>query len=341
MKALVFEQPNVMVVKEMPKPELQPGEALIKVKYIGICGTDTHVYRGHHATATFPLIPGHEFVGELAEICGEGSEDFEIGDYVVAQEILSCGRCVACAKGEDNVCEHLQIIGVHTDGGFAEYVKVKTRKMYKIPKESNLEVAALIEPLAVAVHDVHMSGLKAGETALVIGGGPIGMLVAMVAKQTGARKVVVSEVVESRRKFAEELGFIAVNPLDEDIEDQLKALHGGHGFDVSFEAAGVPSAITTCIDHTKNTGTVVQIAITRGAYPVDTGKIFAKELRIQGVRIHSLYSFSVATNMAVDGCIPGLDKLVSKVYTLDEIEEAFEVAEKNKDMFKVLVKISD
>ena len=129
-------------------------------------------------------------------ISGEGAEGFELGDTVVAQELLTCGRCDACAKGEDNVCEHLKIIGVHADGGFAEYVRVKTRKMYRVPKSVDLRRAALIEPLAVAVHDVRMSGLKIGESALIVGGGPIGQLIACVAKAAGARRVVVSEVVE-------------------------------------------------------------------------------------------------------------------------------------------------
>lgn len=342
MKALVFDKPLSMEVKEVPKPEIHEGEALIKVKYIGICGTDLHVYNGHHPTATFPLIPGHEFVGELAEICGEGSEDFEIGDHVVAQELLTCGRCDACAKGEDNVCENLKIIGVHADGGFAEYVKVKTKKMIKIPKEASLETAALVEPLAVAVHDVHMSGLKVGESVHIIGGGPIGMLIAMVARHAGASKVVISEVMDFRRKYASDIGFITVNPLDADYGEQLNALTDGHGFDVSFEAAGVPSAITTCVDYTKNTGTIVQIAMTKEPYKVDTGKIFAKELRIQGVRIHAQYSFAVATRMAVSGCLgDDFPKLISKVFDFDHVKDAFDYAATCKEAFKTIVKVSD
>jgi len=342
MKAIYFEKPNSIEVKERPIPEISDGEALVRVKYIGICGTDVHVFQGHHATAIYPLIPGHEFVGEVAAVKGEDAVNFKLGDKVAAQEIIACGHCDACAKGEPNACEKLRIIGVHTDGGFAEYVRVKTNRMYKLPDDSNLLVASLIEPLAVAVHDIHMSGLKAGQTALIIGGGPIGLLIAMVARYAGARKVVISEVIASRRKFAEELGFITVDPLEDGTDARLNELSEGHGFDVSFEAAGVPSAITTCVDNTRNTGTIVQIAITKGAYPVDLGKVFAKELRIQGVRIHSQYAFAVATRMAVEGSLgKGFEKLISKVFTIDEAKEAFDYAITNKDAFKVIIKVAD
>ncbi|MCD8084279.1 MAG: alcohol dehydrogenase catalytic domain-containing protein [Clostridiales bacterium] len=342
MKALVFSAPNEMKLTDMPRPELQAGEALIRVQYIGICGTDVHVFRGHHATAVYPLIPGHEFVGELVEIKGEGADAFQIGDRVVAQEILTCGHCDACARGEDNVCEDLKIIGVHADGGFAEYVRVKTRKMYRVPKDVDLKRAALIEPLAVAIHDVRMSGLKVSETALIIGGGPIGILVGCVAKQAGARRVIVSEVVESRRKIAEELGLLTINPLEPGFDEKLTQLNKGENFDVSFEAAGIPSGITTCVEHTKNTGSIVQIGITKGPYPVDTGKIFAKELRLQGVRIHNQFAFKSAVNAVADGLMDQvLDKVASAVYDFNDIEKAFDCAENNKDALKVLVKIAD
>lgn len=342
MKALLFQEPGKMVLTDLPKPEIGPGEALIRVQYIGICGTDIHVLHGNHPTAVFPLIPGHEFVGELVEINGEGSEAFNIGDTVVAQELLTCGRCDACAKGEDNVCEHLQIIGVHANGGFAEYVRVKTKKMYRLPKNIDLIRAAMTEPLAVAVHDVLKSGLRVSEKVLVIGGGPIGLLVGCVAQAAGASKVVISEVVESRRKVAESFGFIAVDPLEEGFDARLDELTDGSGFDVSYEAAGIPSGITTCVDHTKNTGTIVQIGMTKGPYPVDTGKVFAKELRIQGVRIHNQYSFKCAVDLIVSGMLNDkLDVLASKVFDFDDVEAAFEYAEKCKDAFKVLVKIAD
>ena len=152
--------------------------------------------------------------------------------------------------------------------------------------------------------------------------------------------MVVSEVVESRRVLAEKLGCIALNPLDHDFAAKLLAANGGKPYDVSFEAAGVPSAITNCVDYTKNTGAIVQIAMTREPYPVDTGKLFAKELRVQGVRIHSQYAFSCAVNLVSSGMLDeALDLLISKVFPFDAVADAFDYAETHKDAFKVLVRI--
>ncbi len=342
MRAAVIYDPEDMKICEVDKPVITDGEALIRVQYIGVCGTDLHLFHGHNATAKKPLIPGHELVGELVDIKGSEAAIFKAGDTVVAQEVISCGHCTACLKGEDNVCTHLKVIGVHVDGGFAEYVKVPTKRLVKIPEGMDLELAAATEPLAVAVHDVRMSGLKVGETVLITGGGPIGMLIGIVAKHAGASRIVVSEVKEFRRRFAEEMGFIAVNPMEEGAEEKLRELGGEGGFDVSFEVAGVPATLTTCVDMTKSTGTVVIVAITNRPYPIETNKIFAKELRIQGVRIHNMYNFASAVDMLqVPAVAADIRKIITGVYPLEQVVEAFDCAEHGEDSLKVLVKIAD
>lgn len=340
MKAAVIEEKNSIHLKEVEMPVLKDGEALIKVKYCGICGSDIHVLRGAHPTAKFPVIPGHEFVGELVDIKGSGSERYEIGDYVVAQPFFSCGNCEPCAKGRDNICADLKFMGAHTDGGFAEYVKVAARKMYKIPKDMDLKLAALTEPVAVAVHDVRRSGLQVGETALIIGGGPIGMLIAMVARHTGAKKVVISEISEYRRKVAEELGFITVNPIDEGFDAAIDELTEGKGFDVCFEVSGSKPGISTAVAKAKITGTVMIIGMTKEPYPVDLSAVFAKELTLKGVRIHSQYNFIGAVELLKDGAInEEFQSMISKVFSLDDVEEAFAFAQVPGDYFKVLVEM--
>ncbi|MDO4942821.1 MAG: alcohol dehydrogenase catalytic domain-containing protein [Lachnospiraceae bacterium] len=340
MKAAVIEEKNSIHLREVEKPVLNEGEALIKVKYCGICGSDIHVLRGEHPTAQFPVIPGHEFVGELVKIKGAGSERYEIGDYVVAQPFFSCGNCEPCAKGRDNVCADLKFMGAHTDGGFAEYVKVATRKMYKIPKDMDLQLAALTEPIAVAVHDVRRSGLKVGETALIIGGGPIGMLIAMVARHAGAKQVVISEISDYRRKVAEEMGFITVNPIDEGFEDQITNLTEGKGFDVCFEVSGSRPGVATAVEKAKITGTVMIIGMTSEPYPVDLSAVFAKELTIKGVRIHAQYNFVGAVELLKSGELNDeFRTMLSKVYQLDDVEEAFAFSQIPGDYFKLLVEM--
>ncbi|RGY99934.1 zinc-binding dehydrogenase [Clostridium sp. AM58-1XD] len=273
---------------------------------------------------------------------GEAAGRPHIGDLVIAQEVIGCGHCPACEKGEDNACEYLKIIGVHTAGGFAEYVKVPVKKLYRIPDDMDLRTAAMIEPLAVAVHDVRMSGLKAGESVLITGGGPIGQLIAITARASGARNVVISEINSYRRSFAEQLGFRVIDPTEEDFDRRLKELNGGRDYEVSFEVSGAQSAMTVCIDHTANTGTVMVIAIAMKPHFIDTGKIFAKELRLQGVRIHSMYNFEGAVHMmGMDSVAADVRKLISRVYQLDEAEEAFDYAEHGKESMKVVVHVSD
>lgn len=340
MKAAVIEKENKIHVRDYDIPKLNEGEALIKVKYCGICGSDIHVLQGEHPTAEFPVVPGHEFVGELIEATGTGTEKFKKGDIVVAQPFFSCGNCEPCAKGRDNVCSDLHFMGAHMDGGFAEYVKVLTRKMYKIPKNMDLKLAALTEPVAVAIHDVRRSGLQVGETALVIGGGPIGILIALVAKQAGAGKVVISEISKFRSDFIRKMGFEVLNPLDQDFKQQADALTDGKGFDVVFEVSGSKPGITSAVEFAKITGKIVIVGMTSEPYPVNLSDIFAKELVVKGVRIHSQYNFIGAVELLKSGVLTEqFEKLISDVYSLDEVEEAFHYAQSGGDFFKILVKM--
>lgn len=340
MKSGVITEKNKIVYQDSEIPVLKAGEVLIKVSYCGICGSDVHVLKGEHPTAVFPVIPGHEFVGELVDI-GDGTFcNAEIGDQVVAQPFFSCRNCEPCAKGEDNVCEHLNFLGIHTNGGFAEYVKVKADKVYALPKSIDPKLAALTEPIAVAVHDVRRSGLKVGEDAMVIGGGPIGLLIAIVAKQAGANRVVISEISEYRRKEAEKLGFLTVNPLDKKFDEYLQDLTNAKGFDVVFEVSGSKPGIATAVDYAKITGTVMVVGMSSEPYPVALSQVFAKELKIQGVRIHSQYNFTGAIKLLQNKELTAsFEALISEVFPVEKIEDAFAYAQTPGEFFKILVKM--
>ncbi|MGI5892744.1 MAG: zinc-dependent alcohol dehydrogenase [Bacillota bacterium] len=335
MKAAIITEKDKVVFQETEKPFLNEGEALIRVRYCGVCGSDVHIWKGEHATAKFPVIPGHEFVGTLEEIKGEADDNVRIGDMVVAQPFFSCGHCKPCSKGEDNVCKHLKFLGAHANGGFAEYVKVPIRKVFSLPEGTDPQIAALAEPLAVAVHDVHRSGLKVGESVLIIGGGTIGMLVAIVARMAGARQIVISEVSDSRRKKAEEMGFETIDPVADGNFDRFT---DGNGFDVVFEVSGSRPGVATAIQQVTIYGMIVFVGMTKEPYPVDLREVFAKEIRIAGVRIHNQYSFMTAVEILKSGQLDDeLKELISGVYSLENIEEAFSKAEKPGDFFKLLV----
>ena len=339
MKAGVVNGDGKIRLQDIELRELEEGEALVKVLCTGICGTDVHVQHGKHKTAKLPVITGHEFVGEVAEVRGKGAEKFNPGDRVVVQPYFSCGRCDACASGKDNICEELAFMGAHTNGSFADYTIAPTRKMYKIPKDMDLELAALTEPVAVAVHDVKNSGLQVADKALVIGGGPIGMLIAIVARHSGASDVVISEISEFRRSFAEELGFTTVNPLDADFNETLSSITEGKGFNVVYEVSGTRPGISTAMENVAIAGTVMVVGMASEAYPVELFKVFAKELTIKGVRIHSQINFVKAMNLIASGELNDqFRKLISKSFSLDQISDAFDYAEKADDFFKILIK---
>ncbi len=340
MRAAVIEDKNILCLSETPLPEIGPGEALIKVSYCGICGSDLHVLHGQHPTARFPVVPGHEFVGELVQIHGGETADFKKGDLVVAQPFFSCGNCQPCAKGRDNVCRSLRFMGAHTNGAFADYVKVLTRKMYKLPSTMDRKLAALVEPIAVAVHDVRRSNLQVGETALVIGGGAIGLLVALVASHAGAGKVVVSEPNAYRRGVAEELGFETIDPLSGSFDADLMKISDSLGFDVVFEVSGSKQGVAASTKYAKITGKVMVIGMTREPYPVDLSAVFAKELVLEGVRIHSQYNFIGAVELLKEGSLNNeFSKLVTNVFPFAQVEEAFAFAQSGGNFLKVLVKM--
>jgi len=339
MKAAYYKEKEEIDLVEMPIPELKKGEALIKVKYASICGSDLHVYHGKHPTATFPIVPGHEFVGELVGIHDNDSTKIELGEMVVAQPFSSCGICEACITGNDNVCKDLKLLGIHRDGCFAEYVVVSAKKMYRIPKNVDPKLASLVEPLAVAVHDVRQSNLKVGQRALIMGGGPIGLFIAMVAQLAGAQ-VYISEINQFRCDFAREMGYKTINPMDQDFDQQIAEITDGKGFDVVFEVSGSKAGIASMTNLAKVSGTVMIVGMAGDLYTVDTMAIFLKQLKIIGVRIHAQEAFAAAVDILVSSELNDqLSKLISKTYSLANIKEAFSYILSNDDYFKIVLEV--
>ena len=340
MKAAVIDKANSLHLKDIAIPELGPGEALIKVNYCSICGSDIHILHGQHPTARFPVVPGHEFVGELVALEGPGGDGFKPGDLVVAQPFFSCGNCEPCAKGRDNVCRSLRFMGAHTNGAFAQYVRVLVRKMYKLPGDVDGKLAALVEPIAVAVHDVRRSNLRVGETALVIGGGAIGLLVALVARHAGAGKVIISEPSAYRRGMAEGMGFETVDPTAADFDARLMRASDNLGFDVVFEASGSRPGVAASTKYAKITGKIMIIGMTREPYPVDLSAVFAKELVLEGVRIHAQYNFIGAVELLKSHALDReFAKIVTDVFPFDRIEDAFAHAQGGGDFMKIVVEM--
>lgn len=333
MKAVVYLGKEEIVFKEVEKPKLNPGEVLIKVHSAGICGSDLGIYAGKHPRAKAPLIMGHEFTGEVVETLATGS-DIKVGDKVTVNPLISCGNCQPCQTGNAHVCKKLGLVGIDTDGGFAEYVKVDAAKVLKLPKDLPLDVACLVEPLAVCVHAVRKSSFKTGDIVAVLGGGPIGLLTAITARYAGASRVIISEVSESRRELAASLGFTVVD-ASQDPESEILSLTGGNGVDVVYEAAGVPSTAALATRLVKITGQIVIVGVFKEPAKIDLQAVNFREISLIGVRVYTPRDYEVALDMLIKD--QGIGRVISHKLPLEQAREGIELMRGTGHSMKILL----
>ena len=336
MKAAVYEGNHTFSIVEKEVNVPLAGEVRIKVAYCGICGTDVHIYHGMmDKRVAIPLSIGHEMSGTIDAI-GEGVTGFAIGEKVVVRPLDHRGEKPS-DKGYSHICEELKFIGIDSPGAMQQFWNVPAFTLHKLSAETDLKLAALVEPLAVACHDVRLSGLQSNETAVVLGGGPIGMLVAMVAKNTGA-SVIISEVNPVRIKLATELGFTVVNPAETDLVNFVKEQTDGRLAEVVFEVAGVQSTVDIMTEIAGLRGRIVMVAIHGEAKKVNLFKFFWKELKLIGARVYEQEDYETAIQLITKNELP-FDKMITAVEPIDKIQSVFENIDKNPDGMKVLLDI--
>lgn len=314
----------------------QPGQVQIRVAYCGICGTDLHILHGdmdHRVRA--PQAIGHEMSGTV-EAVGDGVVSVRPGDAVTVMPLDWCGDCPACRSGHQHICHRLAFVGIETTGAMQELWTVPESIVVPLPSEVSLKHAALVEPLAVASHDVRRSRLAEGETALIIGGGPIGQLIALVAAQAGAH-VVLSEPNADRRAFAARHGATVVDPVNEDLAARVQELTADAGADVVFEVAGVAATALEATAHARTRGRVVMVAIHPRPVPIDLHRVFWRELELLGARVYEREDFEHAIALIARGAIPA-DELITATVPLDRTAEAFESLTRAESM-KVLIDV--
>ncbi len=340
MKAAMLTEWKNIELQDIPMPEIAAGECLIKVKYAGVCGSDLHVYQGHHPTAIKPLVMGHEFVGVVENIKPQSSTDIAVGDRVVAQPLISCGLCEACQSGNWHVCRTLNIIGIHTNGGFAEYLKASVEKVIKVDAALPDRVAVLTEPFAVGFHVNQRAGLKNGDTALIIGGGPIGIIIGMVAQISGAGQVVISEINPDRVALIQELGFTAINPTQKNVPARINELTDGTGFEVVFEVSGSQSGLLLATEACKIRGTIVPVGFPAGVPQFNINHLIFKELTVIGSRVYSLNDFKKTVIMLhniVANNLFDVEKLISDTRGLEDLETALQSMKAGQNLGKILI----
>ncbi len=338
MKALRVHEPKVVKIDDVEEPQIRDDEVLIRVKYAGICGTDLHVYRGAMKDRVkYPAIPGHEFSGEVVKV-GSGVSWLSEGDEVVANPLQPCGRCVACLAGKPNICVNFKILGVDVPGVFAEYVKVKGDKVYRIPKGLSLRDAALVEPFSVALHSCRKAGIEAGDVVVVVGQGPIGLCTTQVAKHYGAYKVIALDVVGRRLELAKKVGADdVINPLEVDAVKAVKELTEGIGADKVLETSGHPQALAQSLAMLKPGGRVVLVGLCFEDVKFQSYPIVYKEAEIVGSRVY-IDEFPRTLNLISKGYLRP-EPLITHEMPLSKGDMAFRILEERAgDAVKILLK---
>ena len=339
MKAAVYHGPGDLRVEEVPVRKLKDNEVKIQVKYCGICGTDIHIFHGDGGCCdvTPPLVPGHEFSGVVAEV-GAGVKTVKVGDRVTGDPNDMCGECYFCKNGMQHFCKNNIGIGTTVDGGFAEYVIMREKQVYKVSDELSFIEAAMAEPISCCLHGIDLCNIKAGDTVLVMGGGPMGMIMMQLAKNAGASKVIMSEPVEEKREQALKLGATkTIDPLHEDVEAVLAEYC--ENVNVVIECVGNVHTQADAVRFAGKGATIMYfgLAAPEESFPIRPDDIFKKELHITSSYINP-YSFERAIQILESGTVE-LESLITNVVPLDDIADVFTKPEYRRTG-KVMIQIS-
>ena len=334
MKASVYLGPERVELRDIDIPRPSAGEVLIKVARAGLCGTDLHIYQGHmDQRVQIPLVMGHEMCGEIVETAKDAA--FTVGDRVVVEPTVACGVCAACRRGHRHVCQNLNFLGIDSAGAFQAFWNAPIHRLHRVPDALDDDAGALIEPLAVAVHDVRRAKVALGDRAVVIGGGPIGMLVAMAARLDGA-EVVIAEVNPFRLAKAEALGFAVVNPLATDLIAYTEDWTEGAGADLVFEVSGSAPGAEVMTALARVRGTIVLVGVHAEPPPVDLQRFFWRELHLVACRVYEPIDFERAIRLASSGAID-IKALVTNTLPLDDAAKGFEQMAAGGEVVKVLL----
>ena len=334
MEAVVYVAPGELALAERPIPQPKEGEVLVEVAAVGICGSDLLIWGGGLARVRPPVVLGHEFSGVVADT--NGCTGFADGERVVVEPLLNCGECDPCRSGNYNVCVRLGLIGIDVDGAAAPYVVVAADRLHRLPDQLSLRDAALAEPSAVALHMVRRSGVQATDTVLIVGGGPIGALVACICRAQGVQHLVVSEPNPSRRHLLDDLGFTTFDPGAQSTQELLDELTGD-GFDVSFELTGVGPALTTAVELTRVHGTILLGGLPHAPVAVPIASAVMKELTLRGARVYRSDDMRDAVQLLADGAIPAARLITREVSIAEGIAGAFERLRDSRDDMKILI----
>lgn len=335
----VMTNPGEIMFQEIPVPEVKENQVLVKIMYIGICGSDIHVYHGKHPFTKYPVTQGHEVSGEIVQL-GAQVTGFQIGQKVTIEPQVYCGECYPCRHGKYNLCEELKVMGFQTTGTASEFFAVDASKVTPIPETMSYEEGAMIEPLAVAVHAVKQMGDVSGMNIAVIGAGPIGNLVAQTAKGMGAAKVMITDVSNLRLEKTKECGIdVCVNTKNRDFGEAMLGAFGPDKADVIYDCAGNNITMGQAIKYARKGSVIVLVAVFAGMAEIDLAVANDHELDIKSTMMYRHEDYVDAIRLTEEGKVH-LKPLISKVFAFQDYLKAYQYIDSNRETtMKVLIDV--
>ncbi|MDQ4097173.1 MAG: alcohol dehydrogenase catalytic domain-containing protein [Actinomycetota bacterium] len=335
MKAVVYRGARTLEIESRVAEAPARGQVAIEVAYTGICGTDLHIYQGDmDGRVGSAAVIGHEMSGRVAAVGAEVT-GWSVGKPVTVLPTRSCGRCAACRRGHSHICHSLNFLGIDSPGVMQSIWNVPAELVVPLPDSLPLDHAALVEPVAVAVHDVRRARIAAGDHVVVVGGGPVGVLIAMLSRHRGARVLLV-EPNPFRRAVADQLGLDAVDPDATDVVGLVTERTAGAGADVAFEVSGAASGLNAAVDVLTTRGRLIMVAIHPQPRPVNLHRFFWRELELFGARLYQRDDMTEAIRLIDDGVIPA-QQVISRIVPVREVDAAFAALQNGGAVLKVLL----
>lgn len=336
MKAELYEGNGSFSLRDVPEQAPGANEVTIKIAFCGICGSDVHIARGtwDERIATFPRVIGHEASGEVVKT-GANVTEWKPGDRVVVRPLKTCGKCPECLSGNNNVCRKVRYLGIEEDGAFQNMWTVEQDILHRCPDNVSYEHGALVEPLAVCCHAVARSGLTKGDNAVVIGGGPIGLMTAVILKSKGI-EVLVSELAAVRRENCEKMGIASLDPTQEDLNGAVMKMTDGYGVSAVFEASGSQSGLSAAPELCHPNGKIITVATYAKPMELFIRELHYREVCLITTRAYRKEDFDEALSMISKGLFD-CDKLISGIMKLEDFEEAIRICSTGADTVKVLI----
>lgn len=340
MQQAVMTEPGKIEFRDVPKPEPGAGDVVIKMKNIGVCGSDIHVFHGQHPYTPYPVIQGHEVSGQVAEV-GASVQSVQPGDNVTFMPQVTCGECYPCTHGQYHICDNLKVMGFQTGGAAQEYVAVPEAFVIKLPDDLSYDAGAMIEPVSVATHAVERAGEDmAGKKVLVFGAGPIGNLVGQVAKGLGAAAVLITDLSDFRLEKAKACGIdFTVNSKNEDVNAAISRDFGPDRADLIFECVGAEATVGQAVACARKGTTIVIVGVCPGKVSVDLAAVQDHELSLIGTLMYQKKDYELAIELANAGKLC-LDPLVTDRFPMQSYLDAYHHIEKAGDrVMKVMIDI--